>query len=49
MFSTRLAPPIYHHIKAQPEGPRAYVERLVSEDINRTQPGNLQRSAQTES
>lgn len=36
MFSTRLDPPIYEHIKARPEGPRAYVQRLVTEDIERT-------------
>lgn len=47
MFSTRLDPPVYHHIKAQPEGPRAYVERLVNDDISRTatsQPGNTEQN-----
>lgn len=48
MFSTRLDPPVYHHIKAQPEGPRAYVERLVNDDISRTatsEPGNTEQNA----
>lgn len=35
----RLDPPIYQHIKARPEGPRAYVQRLVTEDIERTSQG----------
>lgn len=47
MFSTRLDPPVYHHIKAQPEGPRAYVERLVNDDMNRVQPGSTQEQART--
>jgi hypothetical protein len=29
----RLDPPVYEHIRAQPEGPRAYVTRLVEEDM----------------
>ena len=51
MFSTRLDPPIFHHIKAQPEGPRAYVERLVSDDMNRAgipQPGNTEQKSHAE-
>ena len=51
MFSTRLDPPIYHHIKAQPEGPRAYVERLVNDDMNQavtSRPVNAQENAHTE-
>ena len=51
MFSTRLDPPIYHHIKAQPEGPRAYVERLVNDDMNRagiSQPRNTQENSPIE-
>ena len=47
MFSTRLEPLVYHHIKAQPEGPRAYIERLVNDDINRIQPGSAQQEACT--
>lgn len=31
----RLDPPVYSHIKNQPEGPRAYVQRLVTEDMDR--------------
>lgn len=34
-LGVRLDPPIYEHIKARPEGPRAYVQRLVTEDIER--------------
>jgi hypothetical protein len=30
----RLEPPIYEHIKARAEGPRAFIERLVSESID---------------
>ena len=51
MFSTRLDPPIFHHIKAQPEGARAYVERLVTDDMNRagiSQPGNTQANSPIE-
>lgn len=34
----RLSPETIHHIKTHPEGARPYVERLVAEDIGRTQP-----------
>lgn len=35
-LGVRLDPPVYEHIRAQPEGPRAYLERVVSEDMQRT-------------
>lgn len=35
-LGVRLDPPIYNHIKSRPEGPRAYVQGLVAEDIRRT-------------
>ena len=41
LFSTRLDVPIFHHIKAHPEGPRQYIERLVTEDVERTGTGLL--------
>lgn len=34
----RLEPSIYEHVRAQPEGPRAYVERLVTDDIHKQKP-----------
>ncbi|MBT9589118.1 hypothetical protein IV102_37650 [bacterium] len=34
----RLSPETIHHIKNHPEGARLYVERLVAEDIQRTEP-----------
>ena len=33
LLSVRLDPPVYEHIKAQPEGPRAYLQRLVGQDM----------------
>lgn len=38
MFSTRLEPTVYNFVKAHPEGPRAYIERLVTADIEQAQP-----------
>lgn len=38
MFSTRMDPKIYHHIRQQSEGARNYVERLVAQDMERTKP-----------
>lgn len=32
----RLEPQIHEHIRNQPEGPRAYVERLVTEDMEKS-------------
>lgn len=34
-FGVRLNPPVYNHIKKQPK-PRDYIERLVTEDAERT-------------
>lgn len=35
-LTTRLDPPIYDRIKNHPEGTRPYIERLVTEDAERT-------------
>lgn len=32
-LGVRLDPPVYEHIKAQEEGPRAYIQRLVTQDM----------------
>lgn len=34
-LNLRLDPAVYERIKSQPEGGRAYVERLVTEDAER--------------
>jgi hypothetical protein len=36
VLSVRLEPDVYLHVQAQPEGPRAYIERLVRSDANLT-------------
>lgn len=36
LLNVRLNPPVYNHIKAQPGGARPYIERLVTEDAERT-------------
>lgn len=36
MLNVRLNTPVYSRIKSRPEGPRAYVERLVTEDADRS-------------
>lgn len=41
LFTTRLSPPVLRHIKSREktptkENPRAYIERLVTEDADRT-------------
>lgn len=35
-LSVRLAPLVHSHITNHPEKPRAYIERLVTEDAERT-------------
>ena len=35
-LTTRLDPPVYERIKKHPEGIRPYIERLVTEDAERT-------------
>ena len=37
-LNVRFDPRLYGHVQAQPQGPRAYLEALVTEDIGRTQP-----------
>lgn len=34
-MSLRLDPPLYEHVKQQPDGPRPYLERLIREDMAR--------------
>ncbi len=33
LLAVRLDPPVYEHVKAQGEGPRAYIQRLVTQDM----------------
>ena len=35
-LAVRLSPEVHQHIVTRDEGPRAYVERLVTDDIERT-------------
>ncbi len=37
-LTVRLDPRLYGHVLAQSQGPRAYLEGLVSDDMSRTQP-----------
>ena len=35
LLAVRLEPTIYEFVKAQPEGPRAYLERVVSKEMEK--------------